>query len=193
MTCASTSHLFRDKSDWFIMSFVLYITNNLVCWYWSGECYFLESKNCHAHLDFLHEHDFGFWPDFLHQHLLEIHCSSFVKRNESRPVWVFLFIISLQFTCSDKRFFANFLSALEAFILVRWSNIASKSARFFRSRINLIALSILGFKKRNVLLLSVSCLLNAMLCSLESLLYCIEYARKIPEKYINREIYQRNV
>ena len=73
-----------------------------------------------------------------------------VKRNESRPVQIFLFIISLQFASCDKRFCTNSLLALEASVLVRWSNIASKSARFFRSHISLIALSILGLNKRNV-------------------------------------------
>lgn len=69
-------------------------------------------------------------------------------------MWIFLFIISL--TSCDKEIFMNSLSALDAYVFVRSSNIACTSARFFQSPINLMALSSLGLNKGNVSLLSLS-------------------------------------
>ena len=158
--------------------------------------YFLESQNCHAHLDFLREHHFGFRFDFLSSAAVRNSLwSSVVKRNESKPVWVFLFVISLQFTSYDKRFSTNFLSTLEASVLVRRWNIAPKSARFFRSRINVITLNILGLFKRNILVLSLSYLLNAVSLLfpwVTVILSRIRYSKQILNcNYIYFEIYQK--
>ena len=106
---------------------------------------FSKIKELPCSFRFSYDHHFGFRFDFLHQQLFEIlfEVPLLSKTNQQDQYGSScLLFISLEFTSCDKRFSTNYLLALDAFVLVRRSSIASESAQFFRSHINFLALNL---------------------------------------------------